>query len=232
MQHVKRIIGRVWRIPVVQFTLFFVFVLASRSAIADWNYVPSGSMKPTLVEGDLVWVNRLAYDLKVPFTTWHVATWDDPRRGDVVVAYSPEDDDRIIKRVVAVPGDTLQIVGQTLLVNGQRPRFDNLPPEAISALPLDEIQRHGFARETLLGHSRPVMYGQLVPPASWAGPLVLDADEFFLMGDHRNNSHDSRYYGPVTRDRILGRATHVIGSLDIRDRWQPRWDRFFANMQG
>ena len=66
-------------------------LMAVRSAIADWNDVPTGSMNPTIVQGDRVFVNKLAYDLKAPFTTWHLAQWDNPRRGDVVVFFSPAD---------------------------------------------------------------------------------------------------------------------------------------------
>src|ERR1700739_1799260 len=74
--------------------LLFVF----RSAIADWNDVPTGSMKPTIIEGDRVFVNKLAYDLKVPFTQWHLAQWENPRPGEVVVFFSPADRQRLVKR--------------------------------------------------------------------------------------------------------------------------------------
>src|SRR5262245_13276000 len=83
-------------------------VLPFKSAIADWNWVPSGSMKPTILEGDLVLVNKLAYDLKVPFTLWRLAAWDNPSRGDIVVLFSPHDGKRLVKRVIALPGDTLE----------------------------------------------------------------------------------------------------------------------------
>ena len=70
--------------------VFTVIILLSvRLAIADWNDVPTGSMNPTIVQGDRVFVNKLAYDLKVPFTTWHLAQWSNPRRGDIVVFFSP-----------------------------------------------------------------------------------------------------------------------------------------------
>ena len=76
-------------------TIFLLF--AFRSAIADWNDVPTGSMKPTIIEGDRIFVNKLAYDLKVPFTTWHLAQWDNPGRGDVVVFFSPADGVRLVR---------------------------------------------------------------------------------------------------------------------------------------
>ena len=75
-----------------------------KSAVADWNVVPGGSMRPSIVEGDFIFVNKLAYDLKVPYTTWHVATWGEPERGDIVVSYSPKDGERLVKRVWALRG--------------------------------------------------------------------------------------------------------------------------------
>src|ERR1017187_10571202 len=90
--------------------LILVLVMcALRSAIADWNDVPTGSMKPTILEGDRVFVNKLAYDLKVPFTTWHLAQWDNPKRGEVVVFFSPTDGVRLVKRVVGLPGDRIEL---------------------------------------------------------------------------------------------------------------------------
>ena len=85
------------------FLLMILIVSSLRSALADWNDVPTGSMKPTIQEGDRVVVNKLAYDLKVPFTTIKVIGWDDPKRGDIVVLFSPVDGTRLVKRVVALP---------------------------------------------------------------------------------------------------------------------------------
>ena len=98
-----------------------IFVVSSglRSSLADWNDVPTGSMRPTILEGDRVWVNKLAYDLKVPFTTWHLAQWSDPRPGEIIVFFSPHDGTRLVKRVIAGPGDTVELRGGALTVNGQ-----------------------------------------------------------------------------------------------------------------
>src|SRR5271155_615082 len=98
--------------------LIIVILTAVRSAIADWNDVPTGSMNPTIVQGDRVFVNKLAYDLKVPFTTWHVAQWSNPKRGDIVVFFSPVDGTRLVKRVVGLPGDTVQLRDERLFING------------------------------------------------------------------------------------------------------------------
>src|SRR5271170_1702798 len=104
-------------------TVLVLFVF--RSAIADWNDVPTGSMKPTIIEGDRVFVNKLAYDLKVPFTTWHIAQWDNPKRGEVVVFFSPADEMRLVKRVVGLPGDKIEMVNDRLLINGRAADYES-----------------------------------------------------------------------------------------------------------
>src|SRR5258708_2365787 len=85
------------------FILMLLVISSLRSALADWNDVPTGSMKPTIEEGDRVVVNKLAYDLKVPFTLLEIAKWSDPKRGDIVVLFSPADGVRLGKRVVGIP---------------------------------------------------------------------------------------------------------------------------------
>ena len=100
---------------------FIVFILMFgifRTAIADWNPVPSGSMRPSLVEGDVVFVNRLAYDLKIPLTDVVLAHLGDPQRGDIVTFISPADGKRLIKRLVALPGDVVEMRDKQLLING------------------------------------------------------------------------------------------------------------------
>src|SRR5579862_9307176 len=108
-------------------------VFSVRSSLADWNDVPSGSMKPTILEGDRVWVNKLAYDLKVPFTTWHLAQWGDPQRGDIVVFYSPYDGKRLVKRVIGLPGDLLELRNENLILNGQPVEYKPIAQTSLGA---------------------------------------------------------------------------------------------------
>src|SRR5437763_6989365 len=91
------------------FLAMLLVVSSLRSALADWNDVPTGSMKPTIQEGDRVVVNKLAYDLKFPFTTYELAKWGNPQRGDIVVLFSPLDGVRLVKRVIALPGDHVEL---------------------------------------------------------------------------------------------------------------------------
>src|SRR4030088_3028720 len=108
----------------VRLSLLMLLVISSlRSALADWNDVPTGSMKPTIEIGDRVVVNKLAYDLKIPFTTIEVMKWADPQRGDIVVLFSPIDGTRLVKRVIAVPGDTVELVDNQLLINGKAAKW-------------------------------------------------------------------------------------------------------------
>src|SRR5216683_5240260 len=108
------------------FLAMLLVVSSLRSALADWNDVPTGSMKPTIEEGDRVVVNKLAYDLKVPFTTFEVLKWGDPQRGDIVVLFSPVDGTRLVKRVIGVPGDKIELRENELFVNGQAAKWTAL----------------------------------------------------------------------------------------------------------
>src|SRR3954466_11819792 len=100
-------LGRFVREQIAPLAVILLVLGSFKSAIADWNVVPTGSMNPSIVEGDRIFVNKLAYGLKVPFTTWHLARWSTPLRGDVIVFRSPKDGTVLVKRVVALPGDTV-----------------------------------------------------------------------------------------------------------------------------
>ncbi len=119
----KKILWHVWREWILPFALIFIMGAPLRSAVVDWNWVPTGSMKPTILEGDLVLVNKLAYDLKVPFTPRHLSQWSDPSRGDIAVFFSPKDGTRLVKRVIGLPGDTIQLREEVLYVNGVAQRY-------------------------------------------------------------------------------------------------------------
>jgi len=211
--------------------LITVLVLfAFRSAIADWNDVPTGSMKPTIMEGDRVFVNKLAYDLKVPFTTWHLAQWDNPKRGEIVVFFSPADEKRLVKRVIGLPGDTIELRHDHLLVNGHELNYEPLPQKFINELPAAEQPQHQFASEGLATHPHPVMATPMLSAPRNFGPITVPPGEYFMMGDNRDNSFDSRFYGAVARNRIVGRASAVVISLDHDDYYLPRWHRFFTSL--
>jgi signal peptidase I len=206
-------------------------IAAAKSALADINYVPSGSMHPTLLEGDVVWVNKLAYGLRVPFTFTQLATWDDPHRGDIVVCFRPDDGTRLVKRVVGVPGDTLEMRGDVVFVNGRALTYEPLPSAAGEALTPAEQHEAAFARETL-GTRR---HAVEVLPSRQAlrtfSVLRIPAGQYFVMGDNRDNSADSRYFGFMPREKIIGRVPAVVVSADT-NRWLlPRFNRFFSTLE-
>lgn len=207
-----------------------LLIFGARSAIADWNHVPTGSMKPTIVEGDLIFVNRLAYDLKIPFTTWHIAEWDHPKRGEIVVFFSPANGDRLVKRVVGVPGDIIAMHRNRLYINGKPLAYGPLDQKFMGALSPDAKRRYQFAEEHLNGTGHPVMaLGDEVPGSSF-GPVKVPEGKYMMLGDNRDNSADSRYFGFVERSAIVGRATAIIASWNSDHFYLPRKGRFFVNL--
>src|SRR5881394_860424 len=127
-------VRELWRKEVRPLLILAAILFAIRSSLADWNDVPTGSMKPTIVEGDRVFINKLAYDLKVPFTTWHLAEWSNPKRGDIVVFYSPHDGKRLVKRVVGLPGDLIELRNEKLIINGDPVEYKSLEVETSAQL--------------------------------------------------------------------------------------------------
>jgi signal peptidase I len=185
--------------------------------VADWNDVPTGSMTPTILVGDRIFINKLAYDLKVPFTTWQLAKWADPQRGDIVVFPSPADGIRLVKRVVAVPGDRIELRDDHLVINGETASYALVDSSVPAALALNE---------TVSGRTHALRIQPQQRAMRSFGPVQVPPGQYFMMGDNRDNSFDSRYFGFVSRDKILGRAVLVAMSFDRAHYYQPRFDRF------
>jgi signal peptidase I len=212
---------REWR----AFLIFLLVMFSFRSAIADWNDVPSGSMLPTILIGDRILVDKLAYDLKFPFTTVHMATWGQPKRGDIVVFYSPADGIRLVKRVIGVPGDEIGMLDNHLVINGT----------AVSYEPRGEVTAYAegggvqdLRVEQLAGKPHLMLVTPDKPAMRSFAVVKVPEDSFLMMGDNRDNSNDSRYIGFVPRGQILGRALRVVISLDPDHWYKPRSDRFFT----
>ena len=187
-------------------SLFVALIIATsfKSAIADWNIVPTGSMKPTIVEGDRVFVNKLAYDLKIPYTTWRIAEWREPQRGEIVVFYSPADNKRLVKRVVGLPGDTIAMLKNRLFINGRYLKY-----EPINDQSNDKASGQSCFMENLTGREHPVMISPYHSPVRSFGPVIVPEGRYFMMGDNRDNSSDSRDWGPVPEENIVGKAFAV-----------------------
>lgn len=207
------------------FLIFLMLFGLFRTAVADWNPIPTGSMRPNLLEGDVVFVNRLAYNVKVPLTDNVLARTGEPQRGDVVTFSSPADGTRLIKRIMAVPGDVIEMRDERLTVNGEQAAYsdgehvvETLANGArVDALRYDERVGARQQRIQLLPH--------IAAPRSF-GPITIPADRYLMLGDNRDNSADSRVIGLVPRELLIGRAVRVLVSADIEGDWMPRTERF------
>ena len=203
---------------------FILCMIVFRSAVADWNVVPSGSMQPTIRIGDRILVDKLAYDVRLPLTHVSLLHLADPRRGDIVVLDSHAANERLVKRVIGLPGDEVSMRDNVLFINGRAARYaagsysgihDDLRDPAHY-----DIERYGAMSHAIrLSDYRP-------SPASNFGPVRVPPGQYLLLGDNRDNSEDSRYLGFFPRNEIVGRAHHVVASLDPENHYLARMQRF------
>jgi signal peptidase I len=215
--------------------------LGTRQLLAEAFRIPSGSMEPTLLVGDWLFVNKLRFGPHIPFTNRSLPGYASPKRGDVTVFISPAQDASIrispdevtptlVKRIVGVPGDTLLMRHGQLIVNGTAVSSPSafVLPDSVASEP-----QSIFAWQHRI-EIRGSRFGAPIEAPSlheW-GPLVVPAGTFFMMGDNRDNSVDSRYYGPVPRTNLRGTPMFVYYSYDpeqgrdyIRALTTIRWNR-------
>ncbi len=182
-----------------------LLALFVRSFVVEAFTIPSGSMEPTLQIGDYLLVSRLSYVMKVPFTDTVLLKLGTPKVGDTVVFRYPVDHSKdFIKRVIAKQGDTVEIRDKIVYVNGSRVKDSNAWFADHTILPATVSERDNF------------------------GPVTVPPDCYFVMGDNRDNSLDSRFWGFVKRDELVGRAVILYFSWDRRSEdWlhRIRWER-------
>jgi signal peptidase I len=208
--------------------LFLTLMLAFRSAWADWVTVPTGSMNPTILEGDRVLIDKHVFGLRIPFTRVHLTAGENPARGDIVVFDSPLDGTSLVKRVIGVPGDVVALAGDQLSVNGRTARYTAGDITRVHGLLAATVAEHPLLlREAGLSHPHDVMLLPEHPARRSLDAVVVPEGMYFMMGDNRDNSADSRYFGFVPRRDIIGRATRVIVSLNPDRHYAPRSQRFF-----
>jgi len=178
-----------------------LLALFIRTFIVQAFKIPSGSMIPTLQIGDHILVNKLAYGVRMPFLEDYIVEFSEPRRDDVIVFIFPEDRSKdFIKRVAGVAGDSVEIRDKRVMINGKQiadphARFEGDDPQTAGLANRDDY-----------------------------GPRIVPEDHVFVMGDNRDRSYDSRFWGYVHLDEIRGKAFLIYWSWDGTDRW-VRWER-------
>ncbi|HEY6456813.1 MAG TPA: signal peptidase I [Steroidobacteraceae bacterium] len=211
--------------------LFLILMCGFRSAWANWVYVPSGSMNPTILEGDRLLVDKHIYGLRVPLTLSHLTEGNDPARGDIIVFDSPANGTSLVKRVIAVPGDTVELEGERLIVNGASARYTvEAAPASSALLRSTRALEPAVLRESGSSRTHDILLLSGRIQAERVGPLTVPAGMYFVLGDNRDNSTDSRYIGLVPRRNIVGRATLVAVSLDPDRYYLPRSHRVLRSL--
>jgi signal peptidase I len=208
------------------FLIAAVIALFIRQFGVEAFKIPSGSMKPTLTIGDHLLVNKFIYGPRIPFTDSRIFAWKVPKRGDIIVFKYPEDESKdFIKRVVGVPGDRIEIRKGTLFINDQ-------PVQVANAEEYVDKEQRGENRfdikakvmEEQLGAVKHFIQYLRDQSGNNFGPILVPKESVFVMGDNRDNSQDSRFWGFVKYNKILGRALIIYWSWDGADRW-VRWER-------
>ncbi len=205
-----------------QFFLILSCIVFFKSAIADLSSISGASMQPTLLDGDKVWVNKLAYDVKIPFTEISLAELSDPTRGDVIIIDSQKADKRLVKRIVGIPGDTIYMQNNALVINGEAASYEVLSRDDEAIIILEELPD--------MTHQAKLSSRFFNRTARNYGPTVVPEGQYFVLGDNRDNSIDSRVYSFVPRGEIIGRSNSVVFSLDSDNNYLPRGERFLAGI--
>jgi len=203
-------------------------VLVLRSFVVEPFRIPSGSMLPTLEVGDFILVNKFSYGLRLPVSNQKILDLGEPQRGDVVVFRYPKDPSvDYIKRVVGLPGDRLVYRNKVLYINGKKMPQKLLGPYLGSntGLPISGIKRleedlDGVRHDILIEDNKPRIDGEVVVPAG----------QYFVMGDNRDNSNDSRFWGTVPEENLVGKAFMIWMNWNF-DEGGVKWSRIGQSIE-
>jgi len=196
-----------------------LIVLVIRSFVFEPFRIPSGSMMPTLLQGDFIFVKKYSYGLRLPVTETKILETGEPERGDVVVFRLPQDPSiNYIKRVVGLPGDTIVYEDHRLTINGELVELER-SPDATPAEPVYVEHLDHRVHDILITNSYSVKDGVYTVPE----------DHYFVMGDNRDNSKDSRFIEAIPESHLVGEAVRVWMHMDGVS-W-PRWERIGLKIQ-
>jgi len=219
----KRSFLKEWIEPLL---IALVIALFIRQFGVEAFKIPSGSMKPTLTIGDQLMVNKFVYGPRIPFTDSRIFSWKEPKRGDIIVFKYPENEQiDFIKRVIGLPGDKIAIKQGTLFINDQ-------PIKVIETAEYVDKKQMGDQEYTRKAKLMTEQLGVVKHAIQYYedqtghdfGPVLVPQESVFVMGDNRDDSKDSRFWGFVKYNKILGRALVIYWSWDGADRW-VRWER-------
>lgn len=221
-----------WKEYLTTLILAVACALFVRHFLVTAYKVPTGSMQPALKPGDFIFASRVSYGVQIPFAgkRWNVGM---PERGDVVVfTYPNQPTVTYVKRVVGLPGDRVQIIKGRIHLNEEPVAYEKL-----ESAPGDNPSPTLFDiyRETVGEHSWRVIF-QKTPDDKDFGPMVVPPGEVFLLGDNRDASDDSRYWGTVPMTQVVGRVALIWLSLDWQNKWggdrypSVRWERVFSGV--
>jgi signal peptidase I len=222
--------GRFWREYRGTFA-FLLLMLMFRSAWADWMTVPTGSMNPTIIEGDRILVDKHVFGFRLPWTLVRLTEGRDPRRGEIVVFDSPVDGISLVKRVAGVPGDIIESDARGLIINGVRAEYRDGDAALVGKLlEVTQAREPSVFRESGALPDHLILRMPYPSPREVFGPLRVPEDTYFMLGDNRDNSADSRYIGFVPRRNIVGLTSRVAISFNPENYYLPRDDRWMQNI--
>jgi len=236
-----------WSQAIASLAGAIVFILAIRWALFEPYVIPSGSMLPSLLIHDHIFVNKFAYGLRLPFANHYSIRFGEPNRGDVIVFRSVEDDSVfLVKRVVGLPGDEIQLKVDGLYINGQKAPLTELNRDEKEALLKDwtpdsraEAIEQNDVFEESLGDVKHPIFRDRAEPISESAVVKVPADHLFMSGDNRDHSADSRMWGTLPIDRVLGRASIIWLSCEeamaqtnqLCNPQTMRWNRLFKRVR-
>jgi len=219
----KKSLAKLWKENKSLF-IFIGLMLVFRSAVADWSDVPTGSMKPTIVEGDRIFVNKMAYDIRIPFTHISLIELAEPQTNDIIIFDSVVSDKRLVKRVIGVPGDKIAMKNNKLFINGQAVNYQK------SSSKNNSTNYFHDEMETINGQAHHIRADNMASQLANFDEVSVPTGHYLVLGDNRDNSADSRVIGFVPRSEIVGRSSIVAFSLDYDNYYLPRNERFFHTL--